>query len=331
MRVLESVRRRLGRPAGGHPASARPARRIAVVGNCQARAAAHAMRLLDPEAEVRFLSAFGIARRFPRLADLTAALSGFDAVFAGRFAAPFRDAGTFDSLKSGSGAIEIPVIVFPAFHPDLVYVQDLADGTGQRFVQSGVGDYHSALVLFAYLEGLSPEGARRLFDPEIYRRLGYLDLWAGAAEAVIETGRLAGHDLSADLLRWSRRGTFMHATNHPKMFVAADIARSLLRRAGIEPRDCDVDHYLPDEFIPQGTWPVYPEIAACYGVAGSELFLTQATRTHAPLRTMTLDSFIAASFAAYRCHARADFACPRVTAWRTNPAVWATLRARAGR
>lgn len=325
VRTLAAALRGPGRPAG------RAAPRLLVIGNCQARAAANAMRLLRPDAEVAFLSVFGLPARFRTTAELVRLLAGYDAVFAGRFAAPLRDGGTFDALKAETRLHEIPVVVFAAFHPDLVYVPDLSDPAGRRLIQSATGDYHSALVLFAYLEGLDPAAARRLFDADIYRALGYLDLWDSSAAALLEAGRLAGRDLSGDLMRWTRRGAFMHSTNHPRMFVAGDLARAALAGAGFVPLAVDLDATLPDEFIRQGTWPVYPALATHYGVTGSDVFLTQGNRRRGRSRTMPLETFIAASFAAYRGHGRSDFGCPRVAGWRADPATWASLRERAGR
>lgn len=43
--------------------------RLLVVGNCQARAAANAMRLLRPDAEVTFLSVFGLPARVRGVAE----------------------------------------------------------------------------------------------------------------------------------------------------------------------------------------------------------------------------------------------------------------------
>lgn len=290
---------------------------------------AGAIRLLVPDAAVDFVSVFGLPRRYRTLADLRRALAPYDHVFSGAFTAPLRDGTGFEAFKAAAPVIEIPVVVFPAFHPDLVYVHDRADRTGQRLVQSGIGDYHSALVLFAWLEGLGEGGALRLFDPDVYRGLGYLDLWEPSAAALVEAGRRAGHDLSADLLRWSRRGLFMHSTNHPRMFVAADLARAALARAGIAAQDAEIEGWLPDEFIRQGTFPVYPAVATQYGVPANELFLTQSTRSGEPPRTMTLERFVAASFASYARHLPADLACPRVAAWRADPAIWAALRRKA--
>ena len=41
----------------------------------------------------------------------------------------------------------------------------------------------------------------------------------------------------------------MHGLNHPKMYVAADLARGLLAKAGIAFEPCDLDGYLSADFI----------------------------------------------------------------------------------
>lgn len=241
-----------------------------------------------------------------------------------RFPGKFRDGTGFDELKAACSAIELPVLVFPAFHPDLVHVHDRADPRG-GLLQSATGDYHSALVLFGYLEGLEPAGIRRLFDPAIFARLGYLDLWDPSCAMLLDTGRDAGWDLGDDLMRWTRRGAFMHSVNHPKPHVVADLALGVLRRMGLQPPEVDIETYLPDEFIAQGTWPIYPAIALQYGVPASDLFLTQPTRTRQPARSLPLDAFIAASLASYRRYATADIDCPRVAEWRRDPAITQAL------
>ena len=302
-----------------------------MVGNCQARGVATCMRLLLPRAAIQYHPVFGLARRFRDAEDFGRELADVDLVFASPIDVGFRDGGRLDALLSELRAVGIPILVFPAFHPDLVYVTDRADRAGRGLIQSAVGDYHSALALFGYQEGLSPAETRNLFDAAIYRRLGYLDLWDSSASALLEAGRQAGHDLAGPLLRWSRRGAFMHSSNHPKMYVAADLARLLLTASGLEPAPCDLDAFAADEFIRQGTWPVYRPIAEHYGVPGSDLFLTQAIRTRAAPRTMDLDGYLTGTFARFGRHGRSDFGCPRVEAWRADPAIWSDLRAAAGR
>ncbi|MBV9079241.1 MAG: hypothetical protein JO048_17390 [Methylobacteriaceae bacterium] len=310
--LLLTLQRRLlarasGRRTGGSP-------RIAVIGNCQATALAAAMDLLLPKADVRAISVYRLAQRYPSLSDLVADLAGSDVVFATAFATRFRDGGTFEDLRAAVPLVAVPTLVFPAFHPDLVYVGDPTDAA-RGFLRGPIGTYHSALALFGYLEGFDERRTARLFTADIYRRLGYLDLWQASADTLLKLGRDAQYDLAEELLRWTRRGPFMHTINHPKMFAVNDLARGLLRKAGIPFADCDLDSYAPDEIVKLGSWPVYPPIAEQYGAAGSEVFLAPATK-RSPPRTMGLAELLRDSFAAYGAAAPDRLVNDRVALWR---------------
>ncbi len=315
--LLARLRPSAGRGRGG-------AGRIHVVGNCQGQAVAHAMRMLLPERDVAFTSVFGIARRHRTMAALVAATRDADAVFATAFAAPFRDEGTFEDLRAGTRLHVIPTLVFSAFHPDAVYVGERAE---EAPLMGPMGGHHSALALHGYLEGFDPERTLRLFRAEAFRRVGYLDVWDEAVATLVERGRHADYPLAEAILRWTRRGAFMHGINHPKMFVAADLARGLLRRAGIGFEDLDLEGYLPDDVIRSGTWPVYPAIGAHYGIPASELFLKAPTRKTGPARTLTLRAFVEASHASYRTRDRSALRSVRVEAWRADEAVRRDLAA----
>lgn len=297
------------------------------MGNCQARGLANALRLLLPEAEIRYELFWQASQKVGSIEDVSRRLGPRDALVATRFAGQFADGGDFEAFKAATGALEIPVLVFAAFHPDLVYVFDRARGGG-ALVRGPMGDYHSALALFGHLDGLSVAQTTRLFAAETYRRLGYLDLWDSSAAGLLEAGRVAGWDLSAELMRWTRQGAFMHSINHPKMPVVADLARGVAKRLGLDVPEVDLDSYLADEFLRQGTWPVYPPVAARYGVPGSEVYLASGPKW-AP-RALPLDAFLEASFAAYATHRPEVLDCARVAAWRADENVRTWLRASAG-
>lgn len=303
--TIATLRRLARRRPTGSP-------RIAVLGNCQGAAVATALRLLLPGAHVAYQSVYRIARRYPTMADLLAELAGCDTVFAGSFAAPFRDGGTFENLRAGTGLVQMPVIVFSAYHPDIVYVGDPSDAA--RLVKTPLGGYNSALVLFGFLQGLSVDETVRLFCPEACRVVGYLGLWEASGETLLGLGRDAGWDLGPDLARWARRGPFMHMINHPRTFVTNDLARGLLDRAGVPYPAVDLDSYVADEIARLGSWPLYPAIAEQFGLAGSHVFLRPAEKDAMP-RTIRLRAFVDGSFASYRAAGRERLACPRVEQW----------------
>lgn len=319
-RVQRGARSRLAAPSrSGSP-------RILVIGICQAAAIARAMRLLLPDAAVTFVSAFGAAKTFPRIGDLIEEAQSYDVVFANTYLPTFRDGGDIATLGAASNLILMPLIVFPAFHPDLVHVgEEVVPGDGNLLV-GPMGRSHSALALFGFRAGLTPAETQLLFTDPVYRRLGYFEGWNESVAFLRTLGHQTGYDLDADIARWTRRGCFMHTNNHPKMYVVADLARGLLAKAGIAFGDCDLDAYLADEFIRLGTWPVYPEIAEHYGVPGSSLFLTAEIAKAGRARTMSLGTFISQSFALYRSQPRDGLVCARVQAWLSDPRFCADLR-----
>ncbi len=304
--------------------------RILVMGNCQAGTVAKAMRYLLPDAQIDFISVFSVKRRFRRLADLIARADSYDAVFTSIYLPPFKDGGTIRDLRARPNVRAIPTIAFAAYHPDVVSVgvQDMA--TLQGLVSGPMGHSHSAVTLYAYLAGFSPAQALNLFSERVFERLGYYEFWNEAVASLRKLGVEADYDLDADIARWSRGGCFMHSTNHPKLVVMADIARGLLRKAGIPFETCDLESFLPDEGAGMGSWPVYPEIAQHYGVPGSALFFKAETPRSGPARTMSRADYIAAAYAYYDGKPKEVLVSTRVQAWRADPATVEFFREAAG-
>lgn len=322
-RLVERAWERIapGRPERGSP-------RIALIGNCQAAAIGRAIRLLRPGAEIRYLSAGTLGRRRIRPDQLVMDLAGYDYVFAQRINSGHVGPEHYAALaERGQSFRPVPAMVFAAFHPDLVYVG--GPGTAHPvYVDSPVGHYHSALALYGYLAGFTPPETLRLFRRDVFAFLGYLDLWRYAQDTLLELGREAGIDLAGDLVRWARRGCFMHSVNHPKMFVLADIARVLLRDAQIDFADYELDSFLVDDLSLKGMWPVYEAVGRHYGVPGSEMFLAQRLdrRSAAPARVYSLPDFLAASFALYRTLPRQALTSDRVETWLASDQLRALFR-----
>lgn len=292
-----------------------------MIGNCQAKGVAEALRILLPGARVRLIPMSTLGRRAGGLDAFAATLGDCDHVFCQPFPAGFFPEGGSEALRARLPRMRLfPAIVFTAFHPDAVYVGDLASVARVRLVPSPLGTYHSAITLFGFLQGLPRERIVGLFREEVFSRLGYLDAWDLAAADLIASSRAIGFDLSGELLRWSRGGLFMHNINHPRLSVLGDIAARLLREAGLAPRSVAVEAYAPDALLDDPIWPVYPPVATLYGVAGSTVFKRRQRRGAAP-ETLSLDAFVAESLAIYRDQPRESLTCHRVEHWRGLPDV----------
>ena len=115
--------------------------RIAVVGNCQSFGVAYAMKVLDPSATVDHYSMIARARSTMGLFAKT--LETYDYVFSHDFPDGHVRGGDSEELcKRVPKTMIFPAITFAAFHPDLVYIHDLARMHG--FVCGPIGPYHSA-------------------------------------------------------------------------------------------------------------------------------------------------------------------------------------------
>ena len=299
---------------------------IAIVGNCQARALAQAMRLLAPQSPVRYLSMGTLKRDHGHLDTLVGVLRDHDHVFSQAFPEGLIPGGGSARLKEREPRLRlVPSIVFSAFHPDMVYAGAASDLAALKLAPSPLGQYHSALVLAAHRLGLDAARATALFREDVFARLGYLDWWEPAVRELTGAAEQAGFALDGELARWARRGAFMHLMNHPKAFVVGDIGKRLLREAGIEPAPVEIEDYLADELVHDVVWPIYPAIAAQFGLKGAYLFKAKARGGAFPV-LYDLPGFVAASYALYAGMEASDLHCPRVEAWLASPEIVALLR-----
>ena len=305
--------------------------RIAVIGNCQARGVAQAMRLMAPSSPVRFIQMAWMKRDHGHLDGLAATLAGYDHVFTQLFPAGLIPGGDSSALHAREPRLVFfPTVVFPAFHPDMVYVGDLADLATQKLVPSPMGQYHSAIALAGFRAGLSPEQTRTLFREDVFARLGYLDAWDPCVRELLSAAAGVGFGLEREVTLWARRGSFMHVINHPKGFVIGDIARRLLGQSGLKAEPVEVEDYLGDELARDVVWPIYPPVADVYGLTGSYLFKTKP-RPGAFPHLYDLPEFLARSHAIYAKRDPASLGCTRVEAWLATPEIAALFAdARAG-
>lgn len=300
--------------------------RIAVLGNCQARGVAQAMRLFAPNSPVLFVPMGTLARDHGHIDALLSTFAGCDHVFSQVFPAGLIPGGDIDTLRRHEPrTVLFPTIVFSAFHPDMVYAGRVEDLSALKLARSPLGQYHSAIALCAHRLGLTAPQAARLFREDAFRHLGYLDQWEPAVREMVGGGASVGFGLEREMSRWGRRGAFMHVINHPKAFVIGDIARRLLAESGFAPEPVEIEDYLGDELARDVVWPVYPPIAEVYGIAGSYLFKTKPRGDAFPI-LYDLPGFLAASFALYDAADPADLACARVEAWIGVPEIVALFR-----
>jgi hypothetical protein len=239
--------------------------------------------------------------KFPNDQDKRHFFSGFDAVF--------LQTGS-DSLEPPPGVAErivtFPPMFFYGFHPDLVYAR-----VNGRILQGPLQDYHSSIVLWGFVNGLTPDRIVSLFRRSTYEVLGFFGMFEESVTHYLDLARAEGFEMHPHLAGWLRRGAFMHTVNHPKSYVLRDVAWELLNRfdakAAAEAAGRDVSDLMPDFLANAANFPVYPELGLRLGVRGDYLF--KPAEAH---RRLSLEEFVLASYAAYGAIDRNQIDCPRL-------------------
>ena len=291
--------------------------RIAVVGNCQSFGIAYGMKVLNPASVVE---RFTIVRPgWANLDILARTLRNFDHVFSLDFEEGFvRGGGSARLREMLPNIVPFPTVVFSGFHPDTIYLLDPT--RGGMPIECPTGPYHSALIVYGFLRGMSVEQTMALFSEQTFKMLGYLNVWDDSATQFLSSAKASGLDLDNDFLRWSRRGCFMYSHNHPKAHVLFDIGRALLDKAGLPAGQLDFDDFAVDDIVRGAVFPLYPEIAAHLGLRGSYLFKQGNYRLSRTVgEFLDLKMFTEASFAIYAQHKREALHHPRLEGWLNDP------------
>jgi hypothetical protein len=206
----------------------------------------------------------------------------------------------------------LPTIDTLGFHPDCAYV----DAKGQ-LLSSPIGAYHSVLVLWGFLQGMSPQATRSLFQAQVFKHLGYFDLQAAGLNHLVNKGRQCQMPMHRWLAAWQEEGVWMHTINHPKPHVLADVALHCLSQLGIE-GVTDARDVVENALVRSPCWPVYPEVAQALGLrtAGNYAFKCEhpSDEPGRAVRYIGLDAFIEASFAIYAQYKPGDLTCDRLRA-----------------
>jgi|HubBroStandDraft_1064217.scaffolds.fasta_scaffold04691_3 hypothetical protein len=253
-------------------------RTVYVSGNCHARVLVGCMFVMNQQLSLRLLP--------PNVDPLTVAQPG-DVVLRQ------RNSGVPWSMSPArEGEILFPRIFYNAFHPDCLLLTHGSTSTMHR--------HHSSLTLYGWHHRLTVAQTVALFNERVFAALGFFD-FAGASDRVLcEEGARVDLPFQEMLPGWRRSGCFMHSINHPKLRVVADIARAVMHKAGLEVTVPNVSDYLVDPLQAGMVWPVYPELAARWGFAGSYAFMPgYDPASYLGPAIMDLEEFVAKTFAAY--------------------------------
>lgn len=297
---------------------------IGVIGNCHIGTIAKALKFFLNNPSISLYRSAGLSTQFSNLKGLVDAVRRHDAVICQFENNALMGSGPIALKKRLPNLMPFPSIVFPAFHPDMMYLR-IKDVAGEaKIIRSPVGENHSKLTVFGYMIGLTARQTLKLFNDRVFRALGYHDIWEPSRLELFAEAQRMSLSLESEFLSWTRRGCFMYTVNHPKMFVLCDITRVLLENTGIECRAGDPSMFVPDSLMQSTIWPVYPPIGGLYGIRGSYLFKSDDERIY------DLSEFVEASFDIYKHYDKEKFQHWPVNVWLADNKRIAFLRDQAG-
>lgn len=199
----------------------------------------------------------------------------------------------------------VPQVVFPAFHPDIIYI---ARNDGQH-VQSPLTDYNSNIAASAFLLGLGVDQTIQLYNTYIFQAMGYFNLFPQCERDMLTDFDAYGINLRTALERWNEHPDFfMYSTNHPRGFVLADVAVEASRAAELDaPSVFPCQDMMPDRLAGWVIYPVFPEIAARLGKRGHYYFKSLSLDR---MNVMALEDFVERSFRLYERENTSEWVIP---------------------
>lgn len=281
--------------------------RALVVANCTTQTYVDGLQKLFPDWEVRGVTA-DLAEAW--LADgsrpeFDAYLGACD-LYVGE---PPRDRHYGTRINPAADRILLPNLYFRGLHPDIAVVPGLRG----PLTFSAPNTQASLVTLAARALDMGAADTADLFRADVYRELGFFDLYTTEKKRLLELFSSHGIDLAEEFAAWEKIGNFFYVCHHPRAIVLIDILRRALAGRYLDAAaftaSAGLARLQTDYLGTMEIWPVYPDLAAPLGFAGSLTWVRGARP--APIQ-LPLADFIEATFAAL------DAAGPD---WRSLPFV----------
>lgn len=235
---------------------------IVLTSNCQTAGVASALKQLFPDTTVygihirEFATQRGLDARLPVVAEADYWISSEG------FPGPKEEPGR------GPKRIAFPSIAFHGFHPDLTYL--LRTDGGPTITPN----YHSRIVAWGYLHGLSEQAVRGLFNRAMFAKLGYFKIWDQNKASIKNRFDECGMNFNLFFGHVQRHGVFMHTINHPKTVVLDQIARMIAVKMTGDRSFMERALHTEDT-LGGSTWPVYPEIGDYFALASEYRWISK--------------------------------------------------------
>lgn len=205
------------------------------------------------------------------------------------------DLATSALRKNYPNVLTINNLYFSGLHPDITYLAEL---NGR--VASPLGEYHSKLVLYAYLSGLSLAQCLGLFSKATFERAGYFDTFGKSSNELIAREHDVDIKFGDHFLSRVREMPMLFTFNHPTAFCIFHWVKHIASYFSISYPN-DWFGFEENQLSSNVWWPVYPAIAAYHRCHFSGSLLFRCERRMGG-RFLDLPEFVKVSYSIYSKH-----------------------------
>lgn len=198
--------------------------------------------------------------------------------------------------------VTIATPFFNGLHPDLIHIK--IDG---RRVASPIGDYHSGLIYWGYMTGVSLRDLREMYEdaylPPVFQAES---VWSSALESIAQRDAHAEISTSHIYDEICRRKAAMLTFNHPSIDIIAELCKPFCEMSVGRKVDERIDHgAVFNPLTTDVTVPVSPAAARLYQLPYRTLPQFKCgLQSERPRQYISFEEFAQLSYDFYSQHPR---------------------------
>lgn len=269
--------------------------KVLIISNCQSVPIAYCWRALRPRDTVREFSVQNLVSNSMLRLDLARIKDRADILL---YVPVSNDYPAVQARQESMVALKTPLkvriagIYFDGLFPDLTYI-----GSSFDRVESPLGDYHSRIIVSAFIEGVPcSEAARRLFSEEAYEARGYLNTATSALHEMRRRDEQCDVKIAPTVeMLWRETYSFF-TVNHPTNVLVLAYVREILKYLQLPSADVPVDS-IPASLNRSHVWPIPGALKAAHKLKFPPI---EAFKSDDARQTiLTAEEFTAKSYASY--------------------------------
>ncbi|WP_339616219.1 GSCFA domain-containing protein [uncultured Gilvimarinus sp.] len=263
---------------------------IFLVGNCQLGVASKALQALCPTSNINYITTNDFLKDKNIQETFKSNIKPNDYLI-------YSPAAQISKILENDSTINkfiFPTITNSTEMQDCIYVGK------NREIRSGIGIYHSFIILCSYITGLTENQALSMFNPRIYQKLGYFQLLKTGSDQFLSIMTQFGLTSNA-VNNLAFNNNLMHTVNHPRLILIEAVVKSLLKKLKIPHHDIDVCNYMSDPLLEYSSFPTLIDTKSGKAIDPTTLFFKKDGKSFSP-KIVTLNEFISLSYQSYRNH-----------------------------